>query len=1422
MATAQIPQLWATALARYEKITHSPLDPHAWRDLTTVDGLWGAIEAENQSFQEFRRQRAGLCAALSQALRPIELVGDLAASAAGMFFAPSSLVFGAVRYLVDAARGVSAKYDAIVELMVTLQDFTTRLAVYAQQQISPPLQEKITAILTTLLEVFAISRQQIRLGRLRSFGKNVLLGSDDGKAAIAKLAHLVDGERNLVGAETLTEVKGAKVVIDRVDVHVLELTRRIDDLNRLQEHAAAEKEADSVPERNHPNKVKSVLQPATSADDRYSMIARARVPQTGDWVRDEREFREWLRRDKPLLWVTGTPGAGKSYLAASIIAYLRELYPQNVQHPSHVSVAYYFFKDDNVKTRSCHKALRDVAFKIAQNDPAYANFVAGRVDSPEDIGSLSSLWQQLFVEYFIAHETGDSQAYIVLDALDEAFAEERQELFQLAGDIQPGGRLQLLLLGRPHIAQEMDELMEQLAVPTIYISDVNNSDDIVRYIQSSIAKSVYLRRASKALQAEIVRRVSSGAQGMFLWVDFMLKELLKKRDEARMRKALEEAPRGLSEMIRHVLKSYSESLRDAPQYAEDLNEMLAWIVCAHWPLKLQLLESIVQWRSPEGEGWIWLEGYLRREYASLFSLIREDGLSTADLQRANIGRADWEVDTLVDDGFDDTDNPSDFDSDPATTEVTLNHASLGDFFRNEAEVPVSADDGPLVGIDYHAAKVLVFKRYFEIVACEEGSPKQEIAQVLRVHAAGSIVSALQDIEIDKCSPEDKGMIGLSIARLLSVPPILEAYVKHRSDLSYPGEHLELFMKWLRDPDVQASLPPTEKAWFEESTASGDVGIYLLTAKFIAEQWLQKGFWLAGPCCRYIMEYIKLSQDAPPCPDSPVEAVLSAAEWCGFAPDQLWHRRLAIALRDLGFLDECIPRFQRAVDLDPSPNPQTLLARAGMAKAYLEMGQFAQAVEQDRVCVAELNPHRQADPDQPDLQAHASYERLGQSYTALGEVESAVAMYRAGLATAGFCNTCLCAMLEQLHAQSRHEEIIALLKSLDRPAVGQNPASSTTTTTTTPSILTQSILTNPDWYDDFIDRVTAAAASTQQIPFLIDAYTTAVATAHKQRKAVAKANLEFCLGMLWQTHGRDGDRAAALWERLIATYRGSRAEGEMVSVLEMAAGALATHYLTKAMEVGVASEQGRRYGVLLELLARGKAAASHGEGWDASRADARDVVDAPPPNKVFVTTSPVGLILGSYYRLSGREADAMACYKAQVQAALRLVEDERAGMAMVGYTRLSSVFAALGEDEEALAMWYQDHLMYELMERDDDEDEGDGEAEAEAGSDAADDPEDSKRPTFFTCNGCSTSVEIDGNYICRYCHDVLFCLGCMQRLETGTLGVRVCSAQHAWAFVARRPEAVRRRGEEQRGMLWLRGEWVEGGVWKAELRRRWGL
>lgn len=103
----------------------------------------------------------------------------------------------------------------------------------------------------------------------------------------------------------------------------------------------------------------------------------------------------------------------------------------------------------------------------------------------------------------------------------------------------------------------------------------------------------------------------------------MLKDLLKKRDEGSMRKALDEAPRGLSEIIRHALKGFSESLKDlkdSRQDAEDLNEMLAWATCSTSPLSVQEMENVLKWRSESGDGWIWLEGFCEGSLLHSFCL----------------------------------------------------------------------------------------------------------------------------------------------------------------------------------------------------------------------------------------------------------------------------------------------------------------------------------------------------------------------------------------------------------------------------------------------------------------------------------------------------------------------------------------------------------------------------------------------------------------------------------------------------------------------------------------------------------------------------------------------------------------------------------------------------------------------------------
>ncbi|KAL4944136.1 hypothetical protein BDV06DRAFT_220605 [Aspergillus oleicola] len=297
--------------------------------------------------------------------------------------------------------------------------------------------------------------------------------------------------------------------------------------------------------------------------------------KTGDWIRNEDIFKQWLSKVTPIIFVSGNLGAGKSCLSTNIINFLREQHSQHGQSILSVSVGY-FFIDDNPDTCSFHQALRDLAYQVSKNDPVYQKHLA-TVEEYERIRTLESAWQLLLVDYFVNKPNVESSVYILLDALDEAWAEERKIFLSLARDLYNNdhgrSRLQLAVVGRPHISDQLIEGLE-VEVPKIHVTTQKNHNDINFYIHASIRKYIILKRVSAKLRQEIVETVSSRAEGMFLWVNLMLQELVKKRNESSIRKALENPPRGLKEIRRHVLSTFSASSTE--EELDYLNEILAW------------------------------------------------------------------------------------------------------------------------------------------------------------------------------------------------------------------------------------------------------------------------------------------------------------------------------------------------------------------------------------------------------------------------------------------------------------------------------------------------------------------------------------------------------------------------------------------------------------------------------------------------------------------------------------------------------------------------------------------------------------------------------------------------------------------------------------------------------------------------------
>lgn len=1241
----------------------------------------------------------------------------------------------------------------------------------------------------TLIEIFALSTKTIRRGRLLKFTGNFLLGNNDAiQAAMGKLDKLTSVEARLVGAETLTESKRTGRVVDDISVTVTSTNTTVMEtgmtvnqmhyqVNEVQEMLStlvvsvneSKQESTEDREKSLHTLVNKILRPSKtdSAQDWYDKINKARIPGTGDWVRNEDIFQGWLSRDTPIIFVSGNPGAGKSYLSTNIISLLREQYPQGVQSTSLISVAYFFFKDDNPDTRSIHLALRDLAFQISKSDPVYQKHIA-TIEQYERISSLESAWRLLFVDYFLKKPNVDSSVYILLDAVDEASDDERRIFLSLAKDLYDAPespRLQLAVVGRPHISDQLLEGLE-LEVPTIHVTTQKNSGDINQYIHASIKKSVVLRRVSAKLRQEIVEKLSAGAEGMFLWVNLMLQELVKKRNESSMRKALDDPPKGLKEILRHVLSNFSMSSNE--EELEYLNEILPWVTCSQQPLTLGLIDAILKLKSPEGDGMIYLEGALRRQFASFFTLDREDALTTAELQNMStkadvFDGSDDEKNENEEEAFEDVDNFTDFNSDLQTTTVTFCHASIGDFFRDETEGKVSAGEGHLaVGVNYHEAKAHVLKTFLRLFTDSEFAKKADDSGRMLIHAAQNWVHHLLTTSPSECSLENRKEIAKLLLTVFRSEEVISEWIGRRSWVS-TNASIQAVRQWWKDEEVITSLSDNERE-FISSTEEDPITTFKPVVMFCVKKWLCEKMWNVSPLAAVVWSYQTLSKGKEVnfleiFKPSAAE-LIEAAEFGDLEKTALSYRRCAMALRQVGHYDTALEYFAKALELDPDE----WLTRTGMAITYTLQKQYQKAIELDKEAAKKVSEEIEAAPEKNDLKLglHTILERMGDSYKQLGDLEKRFESFTRAYEYIPYCNTCINALLEHHNSNHDHQATIDLLTQLaDTPVPDEDY-----------SRLTQTVWLNSDCDNHFFSFALDAALATGTLSLMVESWRVAAKAARKALKTVTAANIELGLARIYSEFLQDQAKAVKRWEIIMNTYASSKDETKIGIVKLQASYHLAQHYLSEAVNAGISTPEAEETAKKLEKLAM------QAKGDDNSL--------------TFTLQTAAALSLGVYHRLKGQQTEARALLRPSIKHGIHILSDDDPENDLMGLLDLLGALLAASDTKNIVAVAY---AMGAYEEEDPDE------------------------LMTWTCDGpCHRDrPNLDDISLCTVCFDT-FCQDCVKPLAEGTMAINRCNSNHvkSFVYVPPRPKKV------GKGSMLVDGEEMDFEAWKNLLRKEWGV
>ncbi|RPB20390.1 hypothetical protein L211DRAFT_792229, partial [Terfezia boudieri ATCC MYA-4762] len=364
-------------------------------------------------------------------------------------------------------------------------------------------------------------------------------------------------------------------IIARIDKNVDEIYNNIEENQRM----AILRWFSTVPYQSH-----------------HDLACEGRVEHTGAWLFSRKEFTRWKNSEAPaILWLHGIPGAGKTKLVSATIEYLNGIRKFD-------KVAYFYCKRDEADrrdrekiilslikqlacppkdktsrpTRICAEALK--AYKKEQQDPASRNQL--NFDS-----SLNLLGHQ--VECF-------EHPAIVLDALDECSEEVSSHLLRaLLSVIRKAKRPLKVFIASRHNLDIENRLRD---LPHVCIEARDNAEDIENYVRQQLTLAIQDRRllrgkVSQELRECIEKGILGDANGMFLWVDWQIREVCKLIRESDIRTRLGKLPKGLTGVYDEIMNS----IKSQPDCNFDLaTNALKWMLVSARPLKPDELAAAVE------------------------------------------------------------------------------------------------------------------------------------------------------------------------------------------------------------------------------------------------------------------------------------------------------------------------------------------------------------------------------------------------------------------------------------------------------------------------------------------------------------------------------------------------------------------------------------------------------------------------------------------------------------------------------------------------------------------------------------------------------------------------------------------------------------------------------------------------------------
>lgn len=201
-----------------------------------------------------------------------------------------------------------------------------------------------------------------------------------------------------------------------------------------------------------------------------------RVEGTCGWFMDHDNFKQWRQSESSsLLWLTASPGSGKSVLAKSLA--------DELTTTSSRTTCYFFFKDDFEDQRSAKSALSCLLHQLfMQRKILLSDNISKRLQA--NTGNLTSpineLWDTLVMA---SRDKNAGEVVCILDALDECEEKERRQLsnalrkfYDTDNNTRSNVNLKFLITSRPYY--NVERYFQPLNIPGLPIIHLKGDSDV--------------------------------------------------------------------------------------------------------------------------------------------------------------------------------------------------------------------------------------------------------------------------------------------------------------------------------------------------------------------------------------------------------------------------------------------------------------------------------------------------------------------------------------------------------------------------------------------------------------------------------------------------------------------------------------------------------------------------------------------------------------------------------------------------------------------------------------------------------------------------------------------------------------------------------------------------------------------------------